>query len=125
MNEQEARWRLETLRTEFRETVEALRARLAQSQGESGGEISPGADQHPADAATETADRELDASREAMFEARLGQIDEAFARLAGGSYGRCVICGRPIPDERLAIMADTPYCVADAEREQREAARAQ
>lgn len=119
-NEQEARRRLEALRREFEGTVGSLRARLAQSQADTGGEISAGVDQHPADAATETADRELDVSREAMFEARLAQIDEAFARLADGTYGRCVVCGMAIPDERLAIMPDTPYCVADATREQRD-----
>ena len=126
MNEQEARRRLEALREEFAGTVEALRERLSESQRETGGEISAGVDQHPADAATETADRELDVSREAMFEARLAQIDDAFRRLDDGSYGSCVVCGTQIPDERLEIMPDTPYCVADATREQRDvAARAQ
>jgi RNA polymerase-binding transcription factor DksA len=57
-----------------------------------------------------------------MFEARLKQIDDAFARLKAGTYGICVICGQPIPDERLQLVPDTPYCVKDAAREQ---ARAQ
>lgn len=121
MEAKEARGRLEKMRAEFEGTVASLRERLADSQGESGGDIAL-VDQHPADVATETADRELDASREAMFEARLGQIDEAFRRLDDGTYGTCVICGKTIPDERLEILPDTPYCVEDAQREQSRAA---
>lgn len=113
----EARERLVKLREEFSGTVDSIRARLEQSQEESGGEISL-ADQHPADAATETADRELDTSREAMFASRLRQIDDAMERLEHGGYGTCVVCGKPIPEERLALMPDTPYCVQDAQREQ-------
>ena len=115
MENGEARERLEKLRSEFQSTVDALKERLASPERD--GDVAV-VDQHPADSATETSDRELDASREAMFEARLGQIDEAFARLRSGTYGVCVDCGQPIPDERLALMPDTPYCVKDAAREQ-------
>jgi RNA polymerase-binding transcription factor DksA len=117
----QARQRLERLRDEFATTAEEIRARLATPQRESGGDIAV-VDQHPADAATETAERELDLSRGAMFEARVKQIDDAFKRVEDGSYGRCVICGQPIPDERLELLPDTPFCVKDARREQ---ARAQ
>ncbi len=117
MERSEARERLLAMRGEFAKTVEAIRSRLADSQRESGGDISL-ADQHPADVATETADRELDASREAMFEARIRQIDEALSHVEDGSYGRCVVCGAAIPDDRLRVVPDTPYCVRDAQREQ-------
>ncbi len=66
---------------------------------------------------TDTAERELDLSREAMFEARLKQIDDGFGRLENGTYGRCSVCNAVIPDERLAVMADTPFCLKDAQRE--------
>jgi RNA polymerase-binding transcription factor DksA len=117
----EARQRLERLREEFASTVAALRERLAQPEREATGELA-GVDQHPADTATDTAERELDVSRVAMFDARLRQIDDAFDRLKRGTYGRCIDCGQPIPDERLELLPDTPYCVKDAQREQ---ARAQ
>lgn len=116
MKDNEARERLEKLRDEFRSTVDALKERLSQPERDAA-DVAV-VDQHPADTATETADRELDASREAMFEARLGQIDEAFGRLKSGTYGVCIDCGEAIPDERLALMPDTPYCVKDATREQ-------
>jgi RNA polymerase-binding transcription factor DksA len=113
---EEARRRLQALRDEFSETVTALRARLAEPQRDSSDVAT--VDQHPADVATDTADRELDMSRVAMFEARLAQIDEAFDRVRQGSYGTCMICGEAIPDERLELVPDTPFCVKDAQREQ-------
>ena len=116
-----ARRRLERLRDEFQASVEEIRARLAQPQRDSSGELAI-VDQHPADVATDTSERELDVSREAIFEARLKQIDDALTRLASGTYGRCIICNTMIPDERLAAVPDTPFCVKDAQREQ---ARAQ
>lgn len=117
MDRTEARHRLERLRDEFRASVEEIRERLRQPQRESGGDVAI-VDQHPADVATETAERELDASREAMFETRLEQIEDALTRLENGTYGRCVICNEVIPDERLAAMPDTPFCVKDAQKEQ-------
>ncbi|HUQ42534.1 MAG TPA: TraR/DksA C4-type zinc finger protein [Candidatus Limnocylindrales bacterium] len=121
MDRDEARERLTKLREEFTSTVTAIRERLADPQRESTGDIGT-VDQHPADVATDTAERELDVSRAAMFEARITQIDDAFDRLKQGGYGTCIICGEQIPDERLALLPDTPYCVKDAQREQ---ARAQ
>lgn len=110
------------LAAEREETVQALAAvseRLASPQGESGGELSL-TDQHPADAATETAQRELDLTQQRRAEGRLARIDAALARVQDGTYGTCVACGRPIPAERLEIIPETPYCVADAAKEERE-----
>jgi DnaK suppressor protein len=45
---------------------------------------------------------------------RLADLDEALARLAAGSYGRCERCGRPIPAERLAVRPAARTCVACA-----------
>lgn len=117
MDQDTARDRLTRLRDEFSETVRSIRERLAQPEREATGDAAI-VDQHPADVASEAAERELDVSREAMFRARLAQIEDAFARLRDGTYGICVDCGTTIPDERLALVPDTPYCVADARREQ-------
>jgi RNA polymerase-binding transcription factor DksA len=117
----EAQQRLERLREEFSGTVATIRERLAQPDRQASGDLAV-VDQHPADTATDTAERELDASRAAMFEARLRQIDDAFDRLKQGGYGTCIDCGQKIPEERLALLPDTPYCVKDAQHEQ---ARAQ
>ena len=121
MDEAAMRERLLRERADLEGTVERIRDRLAIPQRDSGGDIAL-ADQHPADIASETEARELDVARQAMFQAKLGLIDEALRRLDRGAYGRCVVCGKPIPHERLELVPETPYCVEDAEREQ---ARAQ
>lgn len=117
MDPSDARRRLETLSEEFQTTLEEVRTRLAQPQRESGGDVAI-IDQHPADVATETAERELDLSRVVMFEARLKQIEDALRRVENGTYGSCVICNTTIPEERLAAIPDTPFCVNDAQKEQ-------
>ena len=117
MDPRAARRRLETLSDEFQTTLEEVRTRLARPQRESGGDVAI-IDQHPADVATETAERELDVSRVAMFEARLKQIEDALRRVEKATYGSCVICSSIIPDERLAAIPDTPFCVQDAQKEQ-------
>ncbi len=42
----------------------------------------------------------------------LGKIDEAFARIEGGSYGRCEECGGDIGIERLKARPVTTLCIA-------------
>ena len=66
---------------------------------------------------------ELDLARQTMFEARIGLIDEALRRLERGAYGRCVVCGKEIPAERLDLVPETPFCIEDAEREQQSSTR--
>jgi RNA polymerase-binding protein DksA len=100
-------------RDELVAALQPIRARLRESQRDSGSEIAV-ADQHPADAATDTEMRELDLSTEVMFEARLRQVDDALRRLDEGTYGTCAVCGKPIPVERLELVPETPYCVEDA-----------
>jgi RNA polymerase-binding transcription factor DksA len=115
------RERLLRERADLEATVQRIKERLAVPQRDSGGDIAL-ADQHPADVASETEARELDLARQAMFESRIALIDEALGRLERGEYGRCIVCGKQIPEERLELVPETPYCVEDAEREQ---ARAQ
>jgi RNA polymerase-binding transcription factor DksA len=114
--------RLVRERADLEGTVDRIRERLAVPQRDSGGDLSL-VDQHPADAASETEARELDLARQTMFEAKIALIDEALARLERGEYGRCAVCGRKIPDERLELVPETRYCVEDAEREQQSSAR--
>uniref|UniRef100_Q01TC0 Transcriptional regulator, TraR/DksA family n=1 Tax=Solibacter usitatus (strain Ellin6076) TaxID=234267 RepID=Q01TC0_SOLUE len=46
----------------------------------------------------------------------LQQVDDALRRIEQGSYGKCVICGKPIEPARLEAIPWTPYCKADQER---------
>jgi RNA polymerase-binding transcription factor DksA len=116
------RERLDRERADLAATVERIKERLAVPQRDSGGDVAL-ADQHPADVASETEARELDVARQTMFEARIGLIDEALRRVERGEYGRCIVCGREIPEARLELVPETPYCVEDAEREQQSSPR--
>jgi RNA polymerase-binding transcription factor len=42
---------------------------------------------------------------------RLELIDKALARIEKGTYGKCVNCGKPIPEERLLTLPLTLYDV--------------
>jgi RNA polymerase-binding transcription factor DksA len=49
-------------------------------------------------------------------EQRLADICAARARLDAADYGRCVVCGNPIPPERLAVRPTARSCVGCATR---------
>jgi RNA polymerase-binding transcription factor len=42
---------------------------------------------------------------------RLELIDKALSRIEKGTYGKCVNCGKPIPEERLLALPLTLYDV--------------
>ena len=46
----------------------------------------------------------------------LEQVEDALKRIADGTYGRCIICGRPISSARLEAIPWTPYCLEDQEK---------
>jgi DnaK suppressor protein len=46
----------------------------------------------------------------------LEQVQDALKRVADGTYGTCVACGRRIPPARLEAVPWTPYCVEDQEK---------
>jgi RNA polymerase-binding transcription factor DksA len=69
--------------------------------------------QHPGDQGTELADFERET---AVIEAAKGdraEIEAALARIDAGTYGRCIDCGRVIPDERLEVRPEAARCVED------------
>jgi RNA polymerase-binding protein DksA len=49
-------------------------------------------------------------------QAEIAAIDEALARMARGEYGRCEVCGEPVPVERLRAMPTAKRCVPCASR---------
>lgn len=51
----------------------------------------------------------------------LTQVREALRRIEDGTYGRCIDCGRQIPEVRLEAIPWTPYCLEDQNKHDREA----
>ena len=101
---------LESLQDQLRDSRE-----LDRSQQESSGALSSH-DQHPADAATHSFQREQDHSIEERLDYELSEIDDALQRVETGEYGKCERCGKTISDERLEILPATRYCLEHAPR---------
>jgi RNA polymerase-binding protein DksA len=77
------------------------------------------ADNHPADVATVTFDRELDYSLEENEERLLEAIDAALTRIDDGTYGICSACGQPVGEERLEALPWTTQCIDCKRKEER------
>ena len=88
-------------------------------EDETGELVSGSADQHLADTATETVDREIGTTLEEHDERLLAEIDAALRRIEAGTYGKCVNCGAPIPQERLEAMPWATLCIDCKRKEER------
>ena len=108
--------RLREEREDLERTLRHIDERFRADQTEESGELTS-VDQHIADMATETEDRELDAMRQKLVQDRIGIIDAALERIENGTYGHCVVCGAEIPRERLEALPWTPYCLTHASLE--------
>jgi RNA polymerase-binding protein DksA len=65
-------------------------------------------DNHLADSATATLNREIDYTLEENSEHVLAAIEEALRRIDEGTFGMCARCGKPIAEERLEAI---PYAI--------------
>ena len=74
-------------------------------------ELSGGSDNHLADIATYTYDRELDSTLEGAEGEHLSHIEAALKRIEDGTYGICENCGKPISPERLEAMPWATLCI--------------
>jgi RNA polymerase-binding transcription factor DksA len=76
-------------------------------------------DQHPADVATDTFEKEKDLSILEHVDAQLVDVDRALGRLEQGSYGTCEACGRRIDDDRLRARPAARFCIDDQQMAER------
>lgn len=94
-----------------------LDAELAESLEDSS-EESP-YDQHMAETAAVTLDREIDLTLQENARATLVQIERALAKLDEGTYGLCDKCGKPISEGRLQAAPFATLCVDCKRSEER------
>ena len=73
-----------------------------------------GTDNHLAETATVTLDREIDYTLEENSANVLREIDAALQRIDAGTYGVCKTCGNEIEPERLEHLPWATQCAADA-----------
>jgi RNA polymerase-binding protein DksA len=107
--------RFRTILQEERERVQAAIQNLHDdhpgSLDDETEEISTGADNHIADTATATLDREIDYTLGENSEHVLGEIEAALARVDDGTYGMCTHCGSPIAEARLEAQPWSTLCI--------------
>jgi RNA polymerase-binding transcription factor DksA len=75
--------------------------------------MGPG-DNHLADIATDTVDREIDYTLEENSGNVLREIEGALKRVDEGTFGKCLTCGKPIEPERLEYLPWATMCATDA-----------
>jgi DnaK suppressor protein len=76
------------------------------------------------DLASEERDREISFILSDRERVKIGSIDDAFQRIADGSYGVCESCGLEIGEERLEALPFTRLC-RDCQQDQEREARTQ
>jgi RNA polymerase-binding protein DksA len=68
-------------------------------------------DNHLADSATATLNREIDYTLEENSEHVLSGIEEALDRIQSGTFGSCTRCGKQIDEERLEAIPYVTRCI--------------
>lgn len=111
MDETAARKRLEEEKARLRSLIGNM-AEDNEGEGAQLDELST-VDQHPADAGSETFEREKDMAILSTLEDQIAEVEKALQRVDEGSYGKCEACGKPIGDERLEVVPTARYCVED------------
>lgn len=110
MNTQASRDQLEQMLREIDSTTATLEAEGA---GESS-ELSH-LTQHPAEGGTDLADNDREHALLDAEDTRRQEVEAALRRLDDGTYGRCVDCGKEIPQARLEVRPEATRCVEDQE----------
>lgn len=106
---------LRTALLEERERVEQAIANLRDDHpgriDEEVEELAAIGDNHPADTATATLDREIDYTLEENSARMLAEIDAALKRIDDGTYGTCASCKREIAAGRLEAYPWASLCI--------------
>jgi DnaK suppressor protein len=108
------RKRLEAELAELQGQRADLEASTGASLADATGEV--GFDEEFADAGSFTFERERDLSLVDNAKDLIGKVEQALARIADGSFGRCEACGNAIEAERLDALPYATLCLADARR---------
>lgn len=113
--------------TRFREELESELERLLKarqgvnhdtSMTDETGDLSTGAGEL-ADSATQTYMRELDEGLEENADHLIVEVEAALKRIEDGTYGTCVVCGKPIGVERLEAVPWATLCIDDKRAQER------
>jgi DnaK suppressor protein len=77
--------------------------------------LDSGDDEHDPEGATIAFERAQAQALAERLRHQLDELDQALARIADGTYGRCEICGEEIAPERLDARPTARRCVKHAD----------
>ncbi|GAB3820656.1 hypothetical protein GCM10028820_27190 [Tessaracoccus terricola] len=105
---------LEQVAVELQTKADELRARIAEltRPPEAGATIGFG--KRIGDGTIQAVQQLADSSTAESLQRTLNEVHDAQARLEAGEYGRCVVCGEPIPTSRLEFRPWAATCVQHA-----------
>jgi RNA polymerase-binding transcription factor DksA len=111
MERETARQLLEAERQMAESVASAERTTLGQATDEIFDELAS-VDQHQADSASETYEREQALTILRVAEERQADIEHALEKVTAGTFGRCETCLEPIDDDRLEARPDARFCAS-------------
>jgi RNA polymerase-binding transcription factor DksA len=115
MDADDARERLTAEQERVEGLIGELRSELGTSENDDISELAD-YDQHPADTATETFEREKDLSILEQLEAELAELQAALARVDDGTNGIDEVTGEPIDPARLEARPTARTNIDEARR---------
>ncbi len=113
MDSDHARERLQAEQQRVEGLIEGFRAELGTSENDDTSELAD-YDQHPADTASETFEREKDLSILEQLENELAELQAALERVDAGTYGIDEETGQPIDPARLDALPTARTNIPDA-----------
>jgi RNA polymerase-binding transcription factor DksA len=117
IDEGQARERLEAERQRVEGLIAGVQNEgIGESESEQSGELAD-YDQHPADTASDTFEREKDLAILEQLEGELAEIEAALQRLDEGTYGVDEQTGEPIDPERLEAIPTARTNIVEVQHE--------
>lgn len=107
---------LKQLKKQLEEQVESLEERVEHTEEFETTELS-NYDNHPADNATDLYDQERGMALTQFKEEELEEAKAALSAIEEGTYGKCSVCGKDIPFERLEALPTALTCIDHADQE--------
>ena len=110
---------LENMKTKLMEQKKTLLDSLADQSEDMKNLVKTVDSGDEADVAADVIDRQLITSIGTQDAIRLQQIENALDRINQDKYGRCIKCGKEIPEERLEVLPYALMCIQCASAEER------
>lgn len=107
---------MKQLKKQLTDQLETLEERVEHNEEFDRTELS-NYDNHPADNATDLFDQERGMALTQFKEEEIEDIKAALAAMEEGTYGKCAVCGKEIPFERMEALPTALTCIDHAEHD--------